>query len=480
MMKDKIKKLYKNPFLRLGMSLIALVLIVILGINAVKFCMGLFLTGDYFVSFPGAESPVVHQAMEPIPVTEPPQTEPPAPGMVTEVSRASFAVGGDIMMHMPTVRSGKVDDGYNYDYIFTYLSNYVSTVDYAAANLETTLSGTDNGNTYTGFPQFNSPDAIADGAKNAGFDLLTTANNHCNDYGTFGLKRTLDILKNRGLDTLGTTGTSEEAKYLVKEVDGIQVGMVSYTYGEIGDDVNTPTVNGLPLRSNASGLLNAFDYRKLDLFYSQMEKHIADMKAAGAEAIVLFIHWGDEYKTSVNSNQTAMAQKLCDLGVDIIAGSHPHVVQTLDILTSTVDPEHQTVCVYSMGNLLSNQRANNVSLDTGHTEDGLLFQFSFAKYSDGSVHIVDANVLPTWVLVRGSGDSRKYHILPLDENLGDWKAVFELNAEQLTDAQNSYSRTEEIVKSAREKVRTAISEACAARESAWMAEAGITEPAAAK
>ncbi|MBR3972341.1 MAG: CapA family protein [Oscillospiraceae bacterium] len=475
-MKDKLRKLYRNPFLRLGVSLLALALIIVLGINAVKFCMGLFLTGDYFVSFPGAESPVVHQAMEPVAVTEPPQTEPPAPGMVTEVSRASFAVGGDIMMHMPTVRSGKVDGGYNYDYIFSYLSNYVSTVDYAAANLETTLSGTDNGNKYTGFPQFNSPDAIADGAKNAGFDLLTTANNHCNDYGTFGLKRTLDILKNRGLDTLGTTGTAEEARYVVKEVDGIQVGMVSYTYGEIGDDVTTPSVNGLPLRSNAAGLLNAFDYRKLDLFYSQMEKHIADMKEDGAEAIVLFIHWGDEYKTSVNSNQTAMAQKLCDLGVDVIAGSHPHVVQTVDILTSTVDPGHQTVCVYSMGNLLSNQRANNVALDTGHTEDGLLFLFSFAKYSDGSVHVVDANVLPTWVLIRGSGDSRKYYILPLDENLSDWKAVFELNAEQLTDAQSSYSRTEEIVKSGREKVRTAISETCAAREAAWMAEAGITEP----
>ena len=477
-MKEKIKKLYRSPILRLAASLAALVLIVVLGIHAVKFCMGLFLTGDYFVSFPGADSPVVHQAMEPITVTEPPQTEPPAPGMVTEVARASFAVGGDIMMHMPTVRSGKVDGGYNFDYIFSYLTNYVASADYAAANLETTLSGTDNGNSYTGFPQFNSPDAIADGAKNAGFDMLTTANNHCNDYGTFGLKRTLDILKNRGLDTLGTTSTSEEAKFLVKEVDGIQVGMVSFTYAEIGDDVNTPSVNGLPLRSNASGLLNAFDYRKLDLFYSLMTQYIADMKGAGAEAIVLFIHWGDEYKTTVNSDQTTMAQKLCDLGVDVIAGSHPHVVQAAEMLTSTVDPEHQTLCVYSMGNLLSNQRSNNVSLDTGHTEDGLLLQFSFAKYSDSSVHIVDANVLPTWVLIRGSGDSRKYYILPLDENLSDWKAVFDLNAEQLTDAQESFSRTEEIVRESRDKVRTAISDANAAREAAWMAEAGITEPAA--
>lgn len=474
-MKEKIRKLYRSPILRLAVSALALVLIVVLGINAVKFCMGLFLTGDYFVNFPGAESPVVYQAMEEIPVTEPPQTEPPAPGMVTEVSRATIAVGGDIMMHMPTVRSGKVDGGYNYDYIFSYLSNYVGNADYAVANLETTLSGTDNGNTYTGYPQFNSPDATADGAKNAGFDMLLTANNHCNDYGTFGLKRTLDILKNRGLDTLGTTGTSSEPRYLVKDINGIKFGMICYTYAEIDAEGN-PSVNSLPLSSNAEGLLNAFDYRKIDLFYSQMTEHIAAMRSEGAEVIVLYIHWGDEYKTTVNSNQTAIAQKMCDLGVDVIAGGHPHVVQPLDLLTSTVDPDHKTICIYSMGNLLSNQRANNVALDTGHTEDSVIFRFTVCKYSDGSVHVTAADATAAWVLIRGSGDSRKYYILPLDESLGDWKAVFELNADQLNDAQESYNRTIKIIKEGKDKIQTHLADAAAARQAAWMAEAGITEP----
>ena len=474
-MKEKIRKLYRSPLLRLAVSALALVLIVVLGINAVKFCMGLFLTGDYFVSFPGAESPVVYQSMEQTPVTEPLQTEPPAPGMVTEVSRATITVGGDIMMHMPIVRSGKVDGGYNYDYIYSYLTNYVAKADYAVANLETTLAGTDNGNSYTGYPQFNSPDATADGAKNAGFDMLLTGNNHCNDYGTFGLKRTLDILKNRELDTLGTTSTPSEPRYLVKEINGIKFGMICYTYAEIDSEGN-PSVNGLPLRSNAEGLLNAFDYRKIDLFYSQMTEHIAAMKAEGAETIVLFIHWGDEYKTSTNNNQTAIAQKMCDLGVDVIAGSHPHVVQPLDLLTSTVDPDHTTLCVYSMGNLLSNQRSNNVALDTGHTEDSVIFRFTVCKYSDGSVHVTGADATAAWVLIRGSKDSRKYYILPLDENLGDWKAVFELNSDQLKDAQESYSRTMQIIKDGKSKIQTYLSEAAAARQAAWMAEAGITEP----
>ena len=331
------------------------------------------------------------------------------------------------------------------------------------ANLETTLSGTDSGNEYTGYPNFNSPDAIADSAKNAGFDMLLTGNNHCNDYGTFGMKRTLDILKNRGLDTLGTTGTSQEAKYVLKDLNGIRVGMISYTYAEIGDNRDQPTVNTLQLDSNAAGLLNAFDYDKLDLFYGEMATHIENMRAEGAEAIVLFIHWGDEYVTAVNTNQTAIAQKMCDLGVDVIAGSHPHVLQQMDLLTSTADPAHQTVCLYSMGNFLSNQRADNISLTTGHSEDGVLFSFTVARDSNGDVYISDVNLLYTWVLIRGSGDDRTYYILPLDDNISDWKTVYALDDDQLADAKASYNRSKEILEGGLSKVLTALTQANADR-----------------
>lgn len=473
--REKRTKWSPGPFLRILGSAIALAAIVLLGVNAVKFCLGLFLTGDYIVKFPGAESPVLYRAMEQEDATEP--TEPDS-GAVTEVSRATITIGGDIMMHMPIVRSGATDDGYNFDSVFTYITNYTSKSDYVAANLETTLAGTDNGNTYTGYPKFNSPDAIVDAVNNIGFDLLLTGNNHCNDYGTFGLKRTLDIIKNHGLDTLGTTSTATEPKYIVRDVDGIKIGMVCYTFASIGDDMDMPAVNDLPLDSNAAGLLNAFDYKKLDLFYSQMEEHVAGMKAEGAEAIILFIHWGDEYSTTANDYQKTIAQKMCDLGVDVIAGSHPHVIQTMDLLSSSIDPNHKTVCFYSMGNLLSNQRADNVSVPTGHTEDGVLFTFNYVKYSDGSVHMINAYVVPTWVLVRGGDGAKAYQILPLDTNLGDWKAVFELDDQQLTAAQNSYNRTTEILAEGRKAVQNYLNASREAREAEWAAAAGVTETTA--
>lgn len=458
---------------RLLGSLVAIALAVGLGFYVVQFCLGLFMPGDHIVKLPGFESPVLYQSMDQNVVSNAAKpTEPNSgAGIVTEVSRATVTVGGDIMMHMPIVRSGAVDGGYDFDYIFAYLKNYAGAADYAVANLETTLSGTDNGNAYTGYPKFNSPDAIVDGAQSGGFDMLLTGNNHCNDYGTFGLKRTLDVISSKGMASLGTTGTSSLPRYVVEDVDGVRMGMICYTFAEIGEDPTMPSVNSLPLDANAAGLLNAFDYRKLELFYGEMESHIADMKEDGAEVIVLYIHWGDELTTTVSANQRAIAQKMCDLGVDVIVGAHPHVVQEMELLSSSLDPQRKTVCIYSTGNLLSNQRHNNISLTTGHSEDGVLFTFTYAKYSDGSIHMIECYAIPTWILIRGEGDGRRYFILPLDSTITDWKAVFELDVQQLNDAQDSYTRTVTIIGQGQEAIQNYLTEQTQAREADWVAAA---------
>ncbi len=434
-MRESRKRRRTYPLLKGIFSLIMICILLLLGTYAVRFCLGLFVVGDdYILHLPGETMPVAT-----VPQT-PEETLPGDSGQVREVGRARILATGDLMMHMPTVRSGYRDGAYNFDYIYSYVKPYVSAADYAVVNLETTLSGTE-GRSYTGYPKFNSPDAVASGAKSGGFDMMTTGNNHCNDYGTPGLLRTLEVIKGAGMDTLGTYATASEQKYVVKELGGIKVGMMSYTFGDIGDDPSRPSVNGLPTDSKAAGLVNAFDYDKLDLFYTEAGNQVSAMKAAGADAIVLFVHWGDEYTVQVNEKQKAIAQKLCDLGVDVIAGSHPHVVQTMDLLRSTRDESHQTVVIYSMGNFLSNQRATNIALTTGQSEDSLLFTVTFVKYSDGTVTIDCVDVLPTWVLIRGSGDGRTYHILPLDQTVEDWGAAFDLSASQTADARKSYNRT---------------------------------------
>ena len=376
------------------------------------------------------------------------------------VSTATVLSTGDILMHGKVINSGKQDDGsYNFDSIFQYVRSYAQAADFSVANLETTLCGTDNGYAYAGNPKFNCPDAIVDSLKGAGFDMLLTANNHADDTSLVGYKRTLNVVREKGLDTLGTYLSADEQKWTIEEVNGIKIGMVCYTYSDGFSQNGYPLLNYNEVGEN--GILNYFTYDKLPEFYTQLQGYLDEMKAAGAEATVVYLHWGEEYKWKTgegpNANQTAMAQKLCDMGVDVIVGGHPHVVQPVDLLTSGTDAEHKTIVLYSMGNAVSNQRKEEMqqSEPTGHTEDGVLFCITFAKYSDGSVCVDSAELIPTWVNMHANSGSTEYNILPLEESTAaQWQAQFGLTDTQLANAKASFDRTQALTLTGMEKVQS--------------------------
>ena len=356
------------------------------------------------------------------PTTEP--TEPP----ITLVSKASVAATGDILMHMPCIRGGQLSDGsYDFSHYFRYIMDYVQQADYAVANLETTLCGTDNGYDYSGYPAFNCPDGIVPSLRDAGFDMMLTANNHCYDTRTKGFHRTQQVLTEAGLEYIGTVSSETDAQYKLVDINGIRLGMVCYTY-ETNSDPAVVAPNGITMTQADSKLINSFHVQDLPGFYARIEDQIQDMEAEGAEGIVLFIHWGEEYQLQENQTQNAIAQKMCDLGVDVIVGGHPHVIQPMELLTSGVDDSHKTLCLYSTGNALSNQRRAAMRLDTGHTEDGVLFTFSFAKYSDGTVRVEQAELMPTWVNKYRSSATGKdvYEIYPLDLQIEDWKTQMDM------------------------------------------------------
>ena len=376
------------------------------------------------------------------------------------VSTATVLSTGDILMHGKVINSGKQDDGsYNFDSIFQYVKSYSQAADFSVANLETTLCGTDNGYAYAGNPKFNCPDAIVDSLKGAGFDMLLTANNHADDTSLVGYKRTLNVVREKGLDTLGTYLSADEQKWTIEEVNGIKIGMVCYTYSDGFSQNGYPLLNYNEVGEN--GILNYFTYDKLSEFYTQLQGYLDEMKAAGAEATVVYLHWGEEYKWKTgegpNANQTAMAQKLCDMGVDVIVGGHPHVVQPVDLLTSGTDAEHKTIVLYSMGNAVSNQRKEEMqqSEPTGHTEDGVLFCVTFAKYSDGSVCVDSAELIPTWVNMHANSGATEYNILPLEESTAaQWQAQFGLTDTQLANAKASFDRTQTLTLTGMEKVQS--------------------------
>ena len=384
--------------------------------------------------------------------TAPEETEPYC------VSTATVGTMGDLLMHIQLFSSehdsivSKSDGSYDFSPIFEYMTDTVSGLDYAIANLETTFGG--DGNPYQGNPAFNCPDPLAQTLADTGYDLLLTANNHCSDTLNAGIKRTLNVVRNKNMEALGTRLNETEPRYTIAEINGIKIGMVCYTYTMKMVDGVPSLYGGLPLEEPE--LVNWITYDDLPSFYTEIGGVYSDMIAAGAEATMLFIHWGEEYYLTENSQQNSIGQKMCDLGFDVIVGGHPHVVQPMELLSSTADPDHKTVCIYSLGNSVSNQRQGNLtSITTAHTEDGVLFSVTFEKYSDGSVYVAGTDVLPLWVNMHTSTGKLEYNILPLDKTEEDsWAQKFGLDAATLKNAQASYTRTMEILGSGLKECQT--------------------------
>ena len=374
--------------------------------------------------------------------TEPPTTQPPAPEVTSTVTIRS---AGDVLIHIPVYQNAKKSDGtYDFSHIFTYSEDIISGCDYFIANLETTLGGTD-GRSYSGFPRFNSPDSIVDALKGAGVDCLLTANNHTYDTNGAGVLRTISKIEEAGLDYTGTRKNDDGEKYLVKNIDGIKFGFACYTY-ETPTAEGRKALNGLIVDEQTAPLINSFKPDNPESFYRELKTNIKQMKKQGADVIAVYIHWGEEYQLTQNTKQQEVAQELCDLGVDVIIGGHPHVVQPMDLLTST-DGSHKTICIYSVGNFLSNQRRNLMGLKTGHTEDGVIFELNFSKYSDGTVMIDSVDAIPTWVHLYSQNGKKVHSIVPLEGNLDKKAEKLGLNktSDGLSQAKASKARTEALV-----------------------------------
>lgn len=438
---------------RSGLRAVLITLIVILVLATalmVYLCLRLSMTPQ--LSQPAPTVPVTQPPTTQPPTTEPPTTAPPEPEHV--VSTATILSTGDLLMHSQLIKDALQDDGsYDFGYIFPHVAPYVAAADYAVANLETTLAGT--AKPYQGNPMFNCPDTIVDAARDAGFDMLLTASNHSYDSQQAGFQRTINTVREKGLQNLGTMLTAEEPKYVVQDINGIPIGMICYTYEDSIGPANPPALNYNSMGAGGYELINCFRHADPSSLYTHLQTQMELMRADGAEAIVVYLHWGQEYILQANASQKEIAQQLCDMGVDVIIGGHPHVVEPVELLESTVDPNHRTVCLYSMGNAVSNQRLGEISrMSTAHTEDGVLFSITFSKYSDGTVYLEDVALMPTWVraidrngstVVRRSATISRYEILPLDDSCRDqWAQRYGLDESTLNQCIDSYQRTMDI------------------------------------
>lgn len=342
---------------------------------------------------------------------------------------------GNLIIHQSQINGAKNENGYDFSPSFQYIKEMVSEADISLGILEGALAGGEP----TGYPIFNSPDEVIDSLRDTGIDVVNYANNHIYDYDDEGLQRTIEITKEKGLDVLGVKSTEEEKSYLVKEVDGVKIGFVSYVF-ETAAVNGYKTINSNPVSINSENLINTFNYNDLESFYNRIASEISAMKAEGVEFIIASMHWGEEYNTYIEATQNEIAKKLNELGVDIILGGHPHVIQPYEIICN--ESGHSTFVIYSQGNSLSNQSEQEIGV--AESEDGIMIKFTLEK-KDGNVSLKEYKIIPTWVYKEEKGDGTYYHkIIPVEEALAN-PEEYGINSDVYARLENSLNRTKSIL-----------------------------------
>ncbi|WZL71468.1 CapA family protein [Clostridiaceae bacterium 35-E11] len=351
---------------------------------------------------------------------------------------------GDVMVHGPQLRAQykQALKGYDFRNNFKFVKPYIEDADIALCNLETTFAGEKLG--YSSFPQFNTPDALGDALKDTGFDVIITANNHTLDKGRQGVFRTIHVLKKLGLNIIGTQDTQEEENFIIKEIKNTKVGMIAYTY-ETPRNGGHKTLNALKMPKDLENHINTFHYDTMKEDLEEMHQEIKRMKEDGAEIIVFYLHWGNEYQQQPNEQQRRMAQALASFGVDIIFGSHPHVLQPIEWIQQK-EGSKNTLIVYSMGNFLSNQRYE--IMKNRYTEDGIIVNVIFNKDLDNnSLSLKEVSYTPTWVHKYLEDGKRVYEVLPLTDALNHPTAYHLINENSLWRASNSKDNTVKLIES---------------------------------
>lgn len=315
------------------------------------------------------------------------------PISLPETTSIKIMAVGDIMMHMPQVNAGRTGSGYDFQPFFEEVAPIFAEADLVLGNLETTLAGAERG--FSGYPQFNSPDELVDALYHAGFDVITTANNHSLDTGERGVLRTLEQLDRVGLKHTGTFRSGEEREeILVLEKEGIQIAILAYTYG----------TNGIPVPSGKEYLLNL-------LYSEQMKQDIIKAKKLGVDIVTICVHFGHEYQVQPIQDQKDLVNQLFEWGADVIFGSHPHVLQPMEVRKWVTDQgeEKEGVVIYSLGNFISNQR-------TEPRDIGGILSVTVTKTGDNTT-LEDVQFIPTYVHIFSKENRTTYRILPLSQEL---------------------------------------------------------------
>jgi poly-gamma-glutamate capsule biosynthesis protein CapA/YwtB (metallophosphatase superfamily) len=303
-------------------------------------------------------------------------------------NRLSLLFIGDIMGHDEQIWSAENREThkYNYDEVFKYIKPVLSEADIAIANFEVTLAGPP----YMGYPRFSSPAELAVSCRNAGIDYFVTANNHAADRGNQGIISTINKLDSIGIPHTGTflnSACRDTLSPLMINRNGFSIALLNYTFSTNGIKVPAPVI------------VNMLDK-------TLITEDIRKARNKNADIIILFLHWGTEYDSIPSAAQTDLAKYFFSTGVDLVIGSHPHVLQKM-VWSKSTGTIKDGLVVYSLGNFISNQRKPK-------TDGGSIVRIEFTRVNN-SVKISNAGYYLTWVYTPIEKYRKRFFILPCSE-----------------------------------------------------------------
>lgn len=312
----------------------------------------------------------------------------------------SFLAVGDNLIHSSIYKHHRLENGgYDFRKIYQYTNALTQSVDVAYINQETICAGEELG--LSNYPQFNGPLEVIDALNDAGFDWISSASNHSMDRGEKGILKQLDYIQTHYPNMImsGIHRSKEEAhQNQVIVVNGLKIGLLNYTYG----------LNGNALPKGKEYLVDIIDKERIQKDMDNLNQ-ISDIQ-------IVAMHWGNEYQFSPTENQRSLAQYLCDLGVDVIIGNHPHVIQPVEFIHGQNNQE--TLVMYSLGNFLSAQDKAECMLggmmlwDIEYNKSKKTISFQNVQFLPTVTQIADKyNTYRTYLLKDWSNEHAKQHVL---------------------------------------------------------------------
>lgn len=326
---------------------------------------------------------------------------------VKQEIKTSLIMGGDALTHESVYLDAKTDDGYDFTYLLSNIKEIVEPYDLAYYNQETVLGGTKY--EITGYPVFNTPQEAGEGLIDAGFNLVSLASNHLLDYYN-SLGNTLIVSQKEFFNEYNNVLTAgsylskkEKDELKIKEINGLTYALLSYTYGS----------NNAGPSDNESYLINYID--------KELIQKDVELYRDKVDLLIVCMHWGEEGSLEENGYQREHAEFLASLGVDIVIGTHPHVLQPIEWIDNTL-------VIYSLGNLYSNQYFNVDNLSS------CLLSLDIIKTIEGDISNIKIDNVRCDMIFTDLEDKHKVYLYRdlTDEQLENKEEYFNKYKEILT------------------------------------------------